>query len=97
MSRTLQYDATAAILLESGLNVGQCVCLGRMGLDPDAFERAVRVQPLEELEGADKVVHYLHPGGVALAITRGCERIYARAVLVIFMRPEVFVGAAVGH
>lgn len=97
VSRTLEYDATTAILLESGLDIGQRVCLGRVWLDPDAFERAVRVQPAEEVKGADEVVNHLHAWGVGLAVARRCERIYARAVLVIFMRPEMFVGAAVRH
>jgi hypothetical protein len=58
MSRALENYSAAAKRLESGLDVNQCIRLGRIRFDTGLCESAVRVQRLEEHEGSIEVVNY---------------------------------------
>ena len=61
-----------------------------------AFERVVRVEGAEEGCGAGKVVDYFHSGLEIVAVAGRGEGVDAGCVLVVFMLPEVGVGAAFG-
>lgn len=93
-----QHDLAPAELLEDAAHVLERVVRAGAGLDPGQRQRRVRVEHAEQARRPREVVHHLPARlRVAVAVALGAQRVDARRVLVVLVRPQVRVAAPVRH
>lgn len=92
-----QHDPAAAELLEDAAHVGERVVGAGAGLDAGQRQRRVGVEHAEQPRRAREVVDDLLARVVAIAVAPRIQRVDARRVLVVLVRPQVRVAAPVRH
>lgn len=92
-----QDDLAAAELLEDAAHVLERVVCAGAGLDAGERQRRVRVEHAEEPSRAREVIDDLLARVVVIAVALRVQRVDARRVLVILVRPEVRVAAPVRY
>lgn len=90
-----QHDLAAAELLEDAAHVLERVVRAGAGLDAGQRQRRVRVEHAEQPRRPREVVDHLAAPGPAVAVALGAQRVDARRVLVVLVRPQVRVAAPV--
>lgn len=93
-----QHDLAAAELLEDAAHVLERVMRAGAGLDPRQRQRRVRVEHAEQARRPREVVDHLaarRRAPLRIAVALGAQRVDARRVLVVLVRPQVRVAAPV--